>query len=149
MAPLPDVKRLSRVRPTTQTHFHIDFNWWQERDRDWRVFLQNLLCPEHQQAFAELPEDHLVDFIDPVTAEVQRVDGLQHVLITHCAKRDGFISPNTTLVDAIFRIFLASGNIPMTPIELSQQSGRSADLILRVLTGERIYRGLRPAMEGQ
>ena len=148
MVPLPDVKRTSRVRPTTQTHFHIDFNWWQERDRDWRVFLQSLLCLEHQQAFAEFPDDHLVDFIDPLTAEVQRVDGLQHVLITHCAKRDGFISPNTTLVDAIFRIFLANGNIPMTPMELAGQSGRPPDIILRVLTGERIYRGLRPVMEG-
>ena len=148
MAPLPDVKRTSRVRPTIQTHFHIDFNWWQMRDRDWRVFLQSLLCLEHQQAFAELPEDQMVDFVDPFTAEVQRVDGLQHVLITHCAKMDGFISPHTTLVDAIFRIFLANGNIPMTPIELAQQSGRSSDLILRVLTGEQIYRGLRPVMEG-
>jgi hypothetical protein len=148
MVPLPDMKRSSRVRPTTQTHFHIDFNWWQERDRDWRVFLQSLLCQEHQQAFAELPEDHLVDFVDPVNAEVKRVDGLQHVLITHCAKQNGFISPHTTLVDAIFRTFLASGNMPMTPMELSQQSGRSADLILRVMTGERIYRGLRPVIEG-
>jgi len=148
MVPLPDVKRASRARPTIQTHFHVDFNWWQERDRDWRVFLQSLLCPEHQQAFAEMPDDHLVDFVDPMTAEVQRVDGLQHVLITHCAKRMGFISPHTTLVDAIFRIFLANGNIPMTPIELAQLSGRPPDLILRVLTGERIYRGLRPLLEG-
>ena len=148
MVPLPEVKRTSLVKPTVQTHFHIDFNWWQQRDRDWRVFLQNLLCQEHQQAFAELPEDHMVDFVDPVTAEVQRVDGLQHVLITHCAKREGFISPHTTLVDAIFRIFLASGNVPMTPSELAQQLGRPPDLILRVLTGERIYRGLRPRLEG-
>jgi len=148
MVPLPDVKRASHARPTIQTHFHIDFNWWQERDRDWRVFLQSLLCLEHQQAFAELPDDHLVDFIDPMTAEVQRVDGLQHVLITHCAKMEGFISPHTTLVDAIFRIFLANGNVPMTPTELAQLSGRPPDLILRVLTGERIYRGLRPLLEG-
>jgi len=148
MVPLPDVKRTSRARPTTQTHFHIDFNWWQERDRDWRVFLQSLLCLEHQQAFAELSENHMVDFVNPMTAEVQRVDGLQNVLITHCAKIAGFISPHTTMVDAIFRIFLANGNIPMTPMELSQQSGRSPELILRVLTGERIYRGLRPVTEG-
>jgi len=148
MVPLPDVKRTSRISPTTQTHFHIDFNWWQERDRDWRVFLQSLLCPEHQQVFAELPEDHMVDFVDPLTAEVQRVEGLQHLLITHCAKQVGFISPHTALVDAIFRTFLASGNIPMTPVELSQQSDRSPDLILRVMTGERIYRGLRPVSEG-
>ena len=148
MSPLPDVKRASRARPTIQTHFHIDFKWWQDRDRSWRVFLIGLLCPAHQKAFAELPEDHMVDFVDPVTAEVQRVDGLQNVLINHCAKLDGFISPHTTLVDAIFRIFLANGNAPMTPIELAQISGRAPDLILRVLTGEQIYRGLRPVLEG-
>jgi hypothetical protein len=148
MTPLPDVKHASRARPTIQTHFHIDFKWWQDRDRDWRVFLQSLLCPEHQEVFAELPDDHLVDFIDPMTAEVQRVDGLQHILITHCAKMEGFISPHTTLVDAIFRIFLANGNVPMSPVELAQISGRASDLILRVLTGEQIYRGLRPLLEG-
>jgi hypothetical protein len=148
MVPLPDVKRTSRARPTIQTHFHVDFKWWQDRDRDWRVFFQSLLCREHQQAFAELPDDHLVDFVDPVTAEVQRVDGLQHVLITHCATMEGFISPHTTLVDAIFRIFLANGNVPMTPVELGLLSGRAPDLILRVLTGETIYRGLRPLWVG-
>jgi len=148
MAPLPDIRRATHARPTIQTHFHIDFNWWQTRDRDWRVFLQSLLCPEHQAMFADLPDDHLVDFVDPATAEVQRVDGLQHVLITHCAKREEFISPRTILVDAIFRIFLANGNVSMTPVELSQITGRSPDLILRVLTGETIYRGLRPILEG-
>lgn len=148
MAPLPDLKRMSRVQPGIQTRFHIDFNWWQLKDRDWRVFLQDLLCPEHQQAFAELPDDLKVDFVDPMTAEVQQVDGLQHVLITHCAKIDGFISPHTALVDAIFRIFLSNGNIPMSPMELSQVAGRPPELILRVLTGENIFRGIRPVMEG-
>jgi len=148
MAPLPDVKRMSRVQPGIQTRFHIDFNWWQLKDRDWRVFLQDLLCPDHQQAFAELPDDLKVDFVDPMTAEVQQVDGLQHVLITHCAKIDGFISPHTALVDAIFRIFLSNGNIPMSPMELSQVAGRPPELILRVLTGENIFRGIRPVMEG-
>jgi len=148
MAPLPDVKRTSRMRPGIQTRFHIDFNWWQLKDRDWRVFLQDLLCPEHQLAFAELPDDLKVDFVDPMTAEVQQVDGLQHVLITHCAKIDGFISPHTALVDAIFRIFLSNGNIPMSPMELSQVAGRPPELILRVLTGENIFRGIRPVMEG-
>ena len=110
--------------------------------------MQSLLCSEHQQAFAELSDDHLVDFVDPETAEVHQLDGLQHALISHCAKTEGFISPRTTLVDAIFRVFLASGNTPMTPNELAQQLGRPADIILRVLTGERIYRGLRPTLEG-
>jgi len=33
-----------------------------------------------------------IDFVDPSTAEVVTVDGLQHVLITHCAKQPDFIS---------------------------------------------------------
>src|SRR4030065_2298808 len=124
MVPLPDVKRTSRLRPTTQTHFHSDFNWGQERDRDWRVFLQGLLCPDHQQAFAELPEDHMVDFVDPLTAEVQRVDGLQHILISHCAKLPTFITNYTSLVDAVFRLLLSNGNKPLTPVELGMQLNR-------------------------
>ena len=56
MAPIPEVKRTSLVKPTIQTHFHIDFDWWGEKDRDWRVYLQSLLCPEHQAAFAEMPD---------------------------------------------------------------------------------------------
>lgn len=147
MAPMPDVKRTSLVKPSLQTRFHIDFAWWGEKERDWRVYLQDLLCAEHKAAFAELPDDHLVDFVDPITAEVQRVDGLQHVLISHCAKQTGFITTHTTMVDAVFRTFLANGNTPMTPIELAAQLNRSPDLILRTLTGERVYRGLRPKTE--
>jgi hypothetical protein len=147
MAPIPDVKRSSLVKPTTQTRFHIDFAWWGEKDRDWRVYLQSLLCPDHQAAFAELPGDKVVDFVDPITAEVQQVDGLQHVLISHCAREPGFITTRTTMVDAVFRTFLANGNTPMSPTELAVQLNRPPDLILRTLTGERVYRGLRPIAE--
>ena len=147
MPPIPEVKRSSLVKPTQQTRFHIDFAWWGEKDRDWRVYLQSLLCPQHQAAIAEMPADALVDFVDPLTAEVQQVDGLQHVLITHCAREPEFITAHTTLVDAVFRTFLANGNTPMTPMELSTQLNRPPDLILRTLTGERVYRGLRPKSE--
>ena len=56
--------------------------------------------------------------------------------------------PHTTLVDAVFRYFLANGNVPMTPVELAAHLGRPPELILRTLSGERIYRGLRPYAEG-
>jgi len=111
------------------------------------VYLQSLLCPDHQAAFAELPGDKVVDFVDPITAEVQQVDGLQHVLISHCAREPGFITTRTTMVDAVFRTFLANGNTPMSPTELAVQLNRPPDLILRTLTGERVYRGLRPIAE--
>jgi hypothetical protein len=144
MTPTTEIKRFSLVKPTLQTQFHIDFDWWGQNDRDWRIFLQSLLCAEHQEAFAELPEDQMVDYIDPETAEVQQVDGLQHVLISHCAQQPTFITEHTALVDAVFRTFLANGNTAMTPVELGSQLSRSPDVILKTLTGTRVYRGLRP-----
>ena len=89
----------------------------------------------------------MVDWIDPETAEVKQVDGVQHVLITHCAKEAGFITEHTAMVDAIFRVFLANGNMPLTPVDLSSQLNRPADVILRTLTGGRVYRGVRPCPE--
>jgi len=142
-----ELKRFSLVKPTLQTRYHIDFDWWGQHDRDWRVYLYGLLCPEHQGAFAEMKGDEQVDWVDPESAEVQKVDGLQHVLITHCAREDGFISERTALVDAVFRIFLANGNTPMTPLELADQLGRLPETILRTLSGIRVYKGLRPCPE--
>lgn len=145
---MAEVKRYSLVKPTLQTRFHIDFDWWVQNDRDWRVYLRSYLCPGHQESFANTGSDDLVDWIDPETAEVTQVDGLQHVLISHCARMDDFITDRTALVDAIFRTFLANGNTPLTPIELADQLGRPPGTILRMLSGgPRVYKGLRPCPE--
>lgn len=141
------VKRLSLVKPTLQTRYHIDFDWWSKNDRDWRVYLRNYLCPEHQEAFADVNTNDQVDWVDSETAEVQQVDGLQHVLITHCAKEESFITQQTTLVDSVFRLFLSNGNVPLTPVELAEQLGRQPNVILKTLSGTRVYKGLRPCME--
>lgn len=140
-------KRVSLVKPTLQTPFHIDFNWWAKNDRDWRVYLRSNLCIEHQIAFERVDLDEKVDWVDPETAEVQQVDGLQNVLITHCAKQPGFITEHSTLVDAAFRLFLANGNTPMSAVELGERLGRPPETILRTFTGGRVYKGMRPCME--
>jgi hypothetical protein len=141
---LVEVKRISLVKPTVETPFHIDFDWWRQNDRDWRVYLKSFLCPNHQQAFAEMDSAGQVDWVDSQTAEVQRVDGLQHVLITHCAKQPSFISSQTSLVDSVFRLFLSNGNLPLTPMELAIQLNRDSTTILKTLSGARVYKGLRP-----
>ncbi len=139
-----EVRRISLVKPTLKTCYHIDFDWWQQNDRDWRVYLRSYLCPEHQEAYAELETSEMVDWVDPDTAEVQRVDGIQNILINHCAKQETFITQQTTLVDSIFRLFLANGNTPLTPEELSLQLNRDANTILKTISGARVYKGLRP-----
>jgi hypothetical protein len=141
---LAELKRFSLVRPGLQTRYHIDFDWWMQNDRDWRIDLVGFLCPEHQETYEVLRGQDQVDWVDPDTAEVQQVDGLQHVLITHCARQPEFIHDKTTLVDGVFRILLAKGNTPMTPIELADELGRSPTVILQTLSGNRVYKGLRP-----
>jgi hypothetical protein len=137
-------KKFSLVRPTVDTRFHIDFDWWMKTDNNWRVYLHDCLCSEHQAAFSNYEESEMIDWVDPETAEVYSVDGLQHVLITHCAKQPDFLTANTSLVDAVFRVFLADGNLPLTPNELTAKVSRPADTILRTLAGPVVYKGLRP-----
>ena len=144
---MAEIKRISLVKPTLQTRFHIDFDWWSQNERDWRVYLLNYLCAEHQKAFAEMDVTELVDWVDPETAEVQRVDGLQNILINHCARQQSFVGQHMTLVDSVFRIFLANGNTPLTPEELAEQMGRDSQIVLKTLTGLRVYKGLRPVLE--
>ena len=141
-----EVKRMSLVKPSVHTPYHIDFDWWSQNDRDWRVYLHSFLCPEHREAYSNIDLDDQVDWVDPDTAEVHQIDGLQNVLITHCAKQQSFITHQTTLVDSVFRLFLANGNTPLTAVELGEQLGRDSMLILRTLSGTRVYKGLRPCL---
>jgi hypothetical protein len=140
---------MSLLKPTAQTPFHIDYAWWEKNDRDWRVFLRSFLCAEHQVLLQDVPEDSIIDWIDPQTAEVQQVDGIQHALMSHCALQPDFVNEHTTVVEAVFRAFLVNGNQPLTPAELSKKLQRPAEILLRTLAGARVYRGLRPVSASQ
>lgn len=134
----------SFVKPSVNTPFHIDFEWWKQHDNDWRVFLINCLCPEHKAAFSGLPSDQLIDWVDPETAEIKLVDGVQSTLMSHCAQQPGFFTQNTAMVDAIFRVFMSNGNNPLNARELSDRIGKPAETILRTISGFQVYKGIRP-----
>ena len=141
-------KRLSLVKPTIDTPFHIDFSWWSQHDREWRVYLRSLLSEEDQARFVDIIDgDQMLDYVDPDTAEVHQVDGLQHVLITHTAQKEDFLGEGMALVEAVFRLFLKNGNAPMSIAEIGTYLGRDPKPILRMLSGPRIYRGIRPVLE--
>ncbi len=135
---------MSLLKPSVRTPFHIDFAWWEQNDRDWHVFLRSLLCPEHQELLSEVPEDSAIDSIDPVTAEVRPVNGIQYALMNHCALQPDFVGEHTTMVEAVFRVFLVNGNQAMSAEELAKRLKRPAQILLKTLTGPRVYRGLRP-----
>lgn len=135
---------MSLLKPNLKTPFHIDFDWWKQNENDWHVFLRSLLCSEHQEIFSNLEEGERIDWIDPQTAEVKPVDGIQHALMSHCALQPDFASARTALVEAVFRIFIVNGNIPLSADDLGVKLGRSAETILKTISGPRVYRGLRP-----
>ena len=138
-------KRSSIIKPSVNTPFHIDFEWWKKNERDWHVYLRSLLCAEHQETFASVEEGESIDWVDPQTAEVKPVEGIQNALMTHCVKQPDFLTEQTAMVEAVFRLFLTNGNIPMTAQELGGKLHRPPDTILRTLAGPRVYKGLRPS----
>ncbi len=136
------------VRPTLDTKFHIDYQWWDRADREMEVYLIGQLCSEHQAAYANLDAKAMVDHVDAATGEVRRVPGIQHALITHCARQPGYLTPQTSLINAVFRIFLANGNTPLSASEIGQRLGRPPGVILRTLSSQRVYKGIRPYVQG-
>ena len=138
-------RRPSLVKPTLTTPFHVDFDWWQKNERDWHVYLRSLLCQEHQELFEGVQEGEMIDWIDSKTAEVKQVDGIQHTLMSHCARLPEFVTEQTAMIEAIFRVFMTNDNRPMTVEELGVELGRPAQTILRTLSGPRVYKGIRPS----
>jgi len=136
------------IKPDLETKFHIDFDWWERKGRDLRVYLQSHLCPECKVIYANHRGNAEVDWIDPETAEVTGVDALWQSLRTHCSQRPDFITESTPLTDAVFRAFLANGNTPLSATELHELLGRhTPETILRTLGGRKIYKGIRPVLK--
>lgn len=141
-----DNRSSRRIKPTFDTRFHIDYDWWKKQNRDPRVFMINHLPPEQREYFIEHAEAEETDWVDPETGEVRRVDALQQAM-RRAGEDPNFITPQTPLVEAVFRVFLSNGNKPLSPTELSERIGRSPNAILRTLMGGHVYHGIRPAID--
>jgi len=132
------------VKPKLDTPFHVDYEWWERKGLRMNVELRSHLCQEHRAVFSEHFDTEKIDWINEKTGEVTQVDGLQHVLQVHCSKQPDYINEHLSLVDAVFRAFLANGNMPLTCRELGNITGRPPERILRTLAGRQVYKGIRP-----
>ncbi len=135
------------VKPTLDTPFHIDYTWWERQGLDIDVELRAHLCQEHRESFSGHLDTKKIDWVDEETGEITQVNGLQHVLQIHCSKQPDYIDTHLSLVDAVFRVFLANGNKPLTCRELGSIVGHLPEKILRTLTGRQVYKGLRPVRD--
>ncbi len=130
-------------KPQLTTKFHIDYDWWEKSDQDLHTYMLTHLPSDLRERFEDGAEEQVVDYVDPETGEVSQLDALG-LALQEAAAREDFINPQTSLVDSVFRVFLANGNTPRSPQELEDETGRDARTILKTIGGIRIYRGIRP-----
>lgn len=130
---------------TIDTKFRIDFSWWEKQNKDIRVFMRDLLCPECRETVGAVPDQVLVDMVDPQTAEVTPVDALWEAIRACCSFKSDYITADTPILDGIFRTFLANGNTPLSVRELHERLDKKPpEVILRLLTRGQVYLGIKP-----
>jgi hypothetical protein len=140
--PRPKISPSLVKRPTADTKFHIDFDWWDKSELDLKTYLFSRLDFGDESSLDMGVEQ--VDLVDAETGEVRIVDGFQYALQTYFSQLPEEFVRHTSLVDAVFYVLLANANRPMTAGELSEWVGREAAVILKTLSGHRIYQGIRP-----
>ena len=130
-------------RPTENTRFHIDYDWFEKNGQDVKVLIRKCLTLEQQE---HLPAASVIiyDYIDDQTGEITQVDPVLHIIRSQNAQDPNFITTRTPVAEAAFRVFLVNNNQPMTPAELSHRINRKPSEILALLGGRVIYNGIRP-----
>ena len=143
--PRPKISINQLQRPTVETKFHIDYEWWDSSNLDLKTYVYSRLELGDDSALDSGIDQ--VDLVDPNTAEVRQVDGFQYALQTYFSQMSDDFTTQTSLVDAIFYTLLANANRPMTARELAERVKRDPETVLKTISGPHIYQGIRPLLE--
>ena len=131
------------IKPSVETKFYIDYDWWEQSRDDLQIYLRTHLTPEQQKMLEDKDLREMFDYVDSETGEVFQMDALG-LAIREAAMREDFITGHIGLIDSVFRALLVNGNNPLNALELAERTGRNASTILKTIGGVRIYRGIRP-----
>jgi hypothetical protein len=146
--PRPKLSPSLLKRPTADTKFHIDYDWWEQSNLDLKTYLYARLPVTDETAAIDTEVD-LVDLIDPRTGEVRRVDGFQFLVQTYFSQLPEDFASRTSVVDAVFCVLLANGNQPMTAQEIGERIQRPPQVIVRTFGGPKVYQGIRPLLDDE
>ena len=139
--------------------FYIDLRWYDEHARSFRAVAQTRLCDSCKDKIGTETQER-VPSIDKKTGrvvfELKNVPFAENpmsVIRTCCSKRRDYITPETPVLEAIFRILLATSNQPMEAERLREELGNyvsmserphayAPELMERMIRSDRNY-GLR------
>lgn len=133
----------SLIKPSIDTKFYIDYEWWEQSRDDLHVYLLTHLSPEQQQALQQRDLHEVFDYVHPETGEVFQLDTLG-LAIRESSQGEDVIGERISLIDSVFRALLVNGNQPLSALELGEIIGREPQTILKTIGGVRVYRGIRP-----
>ncbi len=146
---------------TTGTPYFIDASWFEENNFSFTDFVQARMCaPCVRRLDEEVEERYTV--MDQKTRRfkyefrtVKYGANPAKVIRDHCSKEKNYIQPDMPTLEAIFRIYLANGNVPMPLEHVREQlaewcpGGGCQWLLLPMEALERLvqrdtYYGIRP-----
>ena len=139
--------------------FYIDTAWYEQNGRSFKAMAQGRFCPSCQAKLGTVSQERLPT-VDKKTnrvvyevRDVQFGDQPMAVIRADCSKQRNYITADTPVIEAIFRVFLANGNQPATVERVREQLGDwialrdrphnyAPELIERLIRNDRRY-GLR------
>ncbi|TAK25529.1 MAG: hypothetical protein EPO26_03955 [Chloroflexota bacterium] len=117
------------VAPAEPARFFIDTNWYEGQGRSFRAMAQGRFCPACTAKVGSTVEDR-VPVVEKKsnrvvfeTRDVAYGDQPMAVIRGCCSKQRNYITPDTPLLEAVFRVFLATGNQPATIERIREQLG--------------------------
>lgn len=103
-----------------EARFFIDTSWYDQRGLDFNFVARVRFCPECVSKLGSFTDER-VPVVHPktkkVSFEVRQVpygEKPLSVLRGCCSGKRDYVTPDTPLMEAVFRVFLANGNQPMT-----------------------------------
>lgn len=101
----------------TTPRYYIDERWYTDHNKSFRTVAQARMCPQCQKKLGTEVQERVptVDARGRVVYEMRAVPFASNPLAEirkHCSKEPGYITAETPIAEAIFRVFLANGNQP-------------------------------------
>ncbi|MSQ15278.1 MAG: hypothetical protein EXR50_05390 [Dehalococcoidia bacterium] len=131
----------------TGQRYFVDLEWYKNNNRSFEVLVQNRMCPDSFNGW-NIGASSGTSSTTPRSAAA--IDEIERC----CSKKPGFIIPNLTVMEILFRTLLTSGNQPLTLGEIEARirewvggwDGRviNEDVLKRLIAADDFY-GIGPA----
>ncbi len=139
--------------------FFIDLKWYDDSGRSFKVMAHGRFCLQCQEKIGTETQERVPTFNPQTGRVVYETRSVPYgsspmpVIRNCCSKARGYITPETPVLEVVFRVFLANGNQPADAIAIREQisewmhlsarpHGFDADYLEKVLLGDNYY-GLR------